>query len=87
MFFRALLPRDIPRFDGVYREKKHRSHASRIPSSNQSPSYHSEERKTPLSLCPASKTCTDMGLRTVFTVQMPKQKRPFSAIFRSGDLE
>ncbi|GFU95537.1 uncharacterized protein TNCV_2729911 [Trichonephila clavipes] len=35
---------------------KHRSHASRIPSSNQSSSCHSEERKTPLSSCLSSKT-------------------------------
>ncbi|GFV95147.1 RNA-directed DNA polymerase from mobile element jockey [Trichonephila clavipes] len=31
----------------------------------QSPSSHSTERKTPLSPCTASKTCHDMGLRTV----------------------
>ncbi|GFW11436.1 hypothetical protein TNCV_3809551 [Trichonephila clavipes] len=51
---------------------KHRSHVSRIPSSNQSPSCHSAERKTPLSPCPPSKNCPDMGFRTVFTVQKPK---------------
>ncbi|GFV67508.1 hypothetical protein TNCV_4621881 [Trichonephila clavipes] len=49
------------------------------PSSNQSPSCHSAKRKTPLLPCPASKTCHDMGLRTVFTVQMPKKKRLFNA--------
>ncbi|GFY09075.1 hypothetical protein TNCV_4662661 [Trichonephila clavipes] len=30
------------------------------------------KRKTPLSPCPPSKNCPDMGLRTVFTVQKPK---------------
>ncbi|GFV67459.1 hypothetical protein TNCV_4621401 [Trichonephila clavipes] len=45
---------------------------------NQSPSCHSAERKTPLSPFPASKTCHDMGLRTVFTVQMLPQKRLFN---------
>ncbi|GFW47783.1 putative RNA-directed DNA polymerase from transposon X-element [Trichonephila clavipes] len=55
---------------------KHRSHASRIPSFNQSSSCHSAERKIPLSPCPSSKTCPEMGLRTVFTVQKPKKATP-----------
>ncbi|GFV72751.1 uncharacterized protein TNCV_1269461 [Trichonephila clavipes] len=58
---------------------KHRSHASRIPSSNQSSSCHLAERKTPLSTCPSSKTCPEMGLRTVFTVQKPKKATPINA--------
>ncbi|GFT24268.1 hypothetical protein TNCV_2064891 [Trichonephila clavipes] len=42
---------------------------------------HATQQKEPppLSSCPASKTCSDMGLRTVFTAQMPKQKRLFNA--------
>ncbi|GFW80652.1 uncharacterized protein TNCV_3235041 [Trichonephila clavipes] len=54
-------------------QTKHRSHASRIPSTIQSPSCHLAECKTPLSSCPSSKTCPDMGLRTVLTVQKPKK--------------
>ncbi|GFW84301.1 uncharacterized protein TNCV_1131701 [Trichonephila clavipes] len=59
---------------------KHRSHASRIPSSNQSPSCHLAERKTPLLPCPSSKTCPEMGLRTVFTVQKPKKATPIQRL-------
>ncbi|GFY08594.1 uncharacterized protein TNCV_810271 [Trichonephila clavipes] len=55
---------------------KHRSHASRVPSIIQSPSCHLAECKTPLSPCPSSKTCPDMGLRTVLTVQKPKKATP-----------
>ncbi|GFX01992.1 hypothetical protein TNCV_371811 [Trichonephila clavipes] len=33
---------------------KHDSHASQIPSFDQSPSFHSAEWKTPLSPCPVS---------------------------------
>ncbi|GFV86382.1 uncharacterized protein TNCV_1469451 [Trichonephila clavipes] len=57
-------------------QTKHRSHASRIPSINQSPSCHLAESKTPLSPFPSSKTCPDIGLRTVFTVQKPKKATP-----------
>ncbi|GFW76506.1 putative RNA-directed DNA polymerase from transposon X-element [Trichonephila clavipes] len=60
-------------------QTKHRSHASRIPSTIQSPSCHLAECKTPLSPCPSSKTCPDMGLRTVLTVQKPKKQRLFNA--------
>ncbi|GFV17580.1 hypothetical protein TNCV_4406181 [Trichonephila clavipes] len=35
-----------------------------------------------LSPFPASKTCHDMGLRTVFTVQMPQKKGLFNAYSR-----
>ncbi|GFX54320.1 uncharacterized protein TNCV_3824191 [Trichonephila clavipes] len=50
--------------------------ASRIPSIIQSPSCHLAECKTPLSPCPSSKTCPDMGLRTVLTVQKRKKATP-----------
>ncbi|GFU25674.1 hypothetical protein TNCV_4226861 [Trichonephila clavipes] len=54
---------------------KHSSHASRILSSTQSSSCHSAERTTPLSPCPSSKTCPDMGLRTVSQSRRPKKQR------------
>ncbi|GFX30390.1 hypothetical protein TNCV_3460411 [Trichonephila clavipes] len=54
---------------------KHSSHASRILSSSQSSSCHSAERKTPLSPCPSSKTCPDMGLRTASQSRRPKKQR------------
>ncbi|GFV96333.1 hypothetical protein TNCV_2869121 [Trichonephila clavipes] len=41
-----------------------------------SPSCHLAECKTPLSPRPSSKTCPDMGLRTVLTVQKPKKATP-----------
>ncbi|GFV88569.1 uncharacterized protein TNCV_1243791 [Trichonephila clavipes] len=57
-------------------QTKYRSHSSRIPSIIQSPSCHLAECKTPLSPRPSSKTCPDMGLRTVLTVQKPKKATP-----------
>ncbi|GFW78455.1 hypothetical protein TNCV_1380011 [Trichonephila clavipes] len=57
-----------------------RSHASRIPSTTQSLSCHLAECKTPLSPCPSSKTCPDMGLRTVLTVQKPQKSNAYSLI-------
>ncbi|GFT09682.1 uncharacterized protein TNCV_4948351 [Trichonephila clavipes] len=42
----------------------------------QSPSCQLAECKTPLSPCPSSKTCPDMGLRTVLTVQKPQKATP-----------
>ncbi|GFY16708.1 uncharacterized protein TNCV_2788301 [Trichonephila clavipes] len=64
----------------VVSRTKHRCHGSRIPSTIQSPSCHLAECKTPLSPCPSSKTCLDMGLRTVLTVQKPKKATPISKI-------
>ncbi|GFW47315.1 uncharacterized protein TNCV_2648031 [Trichonephila clavipes] len=61
-------------------QTKHRSHASRIPSTIQSPSCHLAECKTPLSPYPSSKTCPDMGLRTVLTVQKPKKATPIQRL-------
>ncbi|GFV98204.1 hypothetical protein TNCV_4449611 [Trichonephila clavipes] len=52
-------------------QRKNHSHASRIPSFDQSPSCHSAEYKPPLSPCSASKTCHDMGLRTVLQSRCP----------------
>ncbi|GFX28050.1 transposon Ty3-G Gag-Pol polyprotein [Trichonephila clavipes] len=49
------------------------SHASQIPSSNQSPSCHPADRKNPLSSCSTSKFCQDMGLRTVLQSGCPKE--------------
>ncbi|GFU99535.1 HTH_Tnp_Tc3_2 domain-containing protein [Trichonephila clavipes] len=37
--------------------------------------------KPPLSPCPSSKTCPEMGLRTVFTVQKPKKATPEESFF------
>ncbi|GFU90158.1 uncharacterized protein TNCV_3873621 [Trichonephila clavipes] len=59
---------------------KHRSHASRFPSTIQSPPCHLAECKTPLSSCPSSKTCPDMGLRTVLTVQKPPKATPIQRL-------
>ncbi|GFU62356.1 hypothetical protein TNCV_2653311 [Trichonephila clavipes] len=53
-------------------QKRHRSRDSRIPSipsTNQSPSCPTKKKKKKI----PSKTCPDMGLRRVFTVQMPKK--------------
>ncbi|GFU65479.1 uncharacterized protein TNCV_634021 [Trichonephila clavipes] len=61
-------------------QTKHRTPASRIPSTIQSPSCHLAECKTPLSSCPSSKTCPDMGLRTVLTVQKPKKATPIRCV-------
>ncbi|GFX75344.1 hypothetical protein TNCV_3043661 [Trichonephila clavipes] len=47
-----------------FAQMKNHSHASRIPSFDQSPSCHSAEWKPPLSPCLTSKTCHDMGLRS-----------------------
>ncbi|GFX37442.1 uncharacterized protein TNCV_3106941 [Trichonephila clavipes] len=63
----------------VTRKMKHRSRASRIPSTIQSPSRHLAECKTTLSPCPSSKTCPDMGLRTVLAVQKPKKATPINS--------
>ncbi|GFT09003.1 uncharacterized protein TNCV_4104761 [Trichonephila clavipes] len=52
---------------------KHVSYASQIPSSNQSPPCHPADRKDPLSSCPTSKFCQDMGLRTVLQSRCPKE--------------
>ncbi|PRD25362.1 UNVERIFIED_CONTAM: hypothetical protein NCL1_41140 [Trichonephila clavipes] len=52
---------------------KGRSHASQIPSSNQSPPCHSADRKNPLSSSPTSKFYQDMGLRTVLQSGCPKE--------------
>ncbi|GFW30051.1 hypothetical protein TNCV_1593691 [Trichonephila clavipes] len=52
---------------------KHHSHASRIPSFDQLSSCHSAEWKPPLSPCPTSKICYDMGLRTVLQSRCPKE--------------
>ncbi|GFW66768.1 hypothetical protein TNCV_3783381 [Trichonephila clavipes] len=43
-----------PKTQKLSTQMKHHSHASRIPSFDQSPSCHSEEWKTPLLSCPAS---------------------------------
>ncbi|GFU45368.1 uncharacterized protein TNCV_4237151 [Trichonephila clavipes] len=51
----------------------HDSHASQIPSSNQSSSCHPADRKNPLLSCPTSKFCQDMGLRTVLQSRCPKE--------------
>ncbi|GFY04814.1 hypothetical protein TNCV_3952211 [Trichonephila clavipes] len=53
-------------------QMKNHSHASRIPLLDQSPPCHSAEWKTPLLSSPAS-DYHDMGLRTVLTVQTPKE--------------
>ncbi|GFU63873.1 uncharacterized protein TNCV_2313791 [Trichonephila clavipes] len=63
---------------------KHRSHASRIQSIIQSPLCHLAECKNPLSPCPSSKTCPDMGLRTVFTVQKPQTATPIQRLRRAA---
>ncbi|GFV71776.1 uncharacterized protein TNCV_777931 [Trichonephila clavipes] len=65
-------------------QTKHRSHASRIPSTIQSPSCHLAKCKTPLSPCPSSKTCPDMGLRTVLTVQKPKKATPIQRLMKEN---
>ncbi|GFT14934.1 hypothetical protein TNCV_3483761 [Trichonephila clavipes] len=54
-------------------QMKIHSHASWIPLFDQSPSRHSAECKPPLSSCPASKTCHDMGLRIVLQSRCPKR--------------
>ncbi|GFV40463.1 hypothetical protein TNCV_4494201 [Trichonephila clavipes] len=54
-------------------QMKNHSPASRIPSFDQSPSYHSAECKPPLSPCSASKTCHEMGFRTVLPSRCPKR--------------
>ncbi|GFT35203.1 hypothetical protein TNCV_353061 [Trichonephila clavipes] len=59
---------------------KHHSHASRIPSFDESPSCHSAECKPSLSSCTTSKTCHDMGLRTVLQSRCPK-KNAYSISF------
>ncbi|GFV79364.1 uncharacterized protein TNCV_1903361 [Trichonephila clavipes] len=65
---------------------KHRSHAFWIPSNIQSPSCHLAECKTPLSSCPALKSCPDMELRTVLTVQKPKTATPIQRLFSRSSL-
>ncbi|GFV42179.1 hypothetical protein TNCV_3164111 [Trichonephila clavipes] len=68
---------------------KNHSHASRIPSFDQSPSCHSAGCKPPLSPCPASKTCRDMRLRTVLESRCPKRNAystPIHGRRRSTDL-
>ncbi|GFV75007.1 hypothetical protein TNCV_2114321 [Trichonephila clavipes] len=52
-------------------QMKNHSHASRIPSPDQSPTCHSAEWKTPLLPCPTSDS-HDMGLRTVLQSRRPK---------------
>ncbi|GFY33498.1 uncharacterized protein TNCV_4538261 [Trichonephila clavipes] len=72
------LSSQVKNFSKFTIQTKHRRHASRIPSTIQSPSCHLAECKTPLSPCPSSKTCPDMGFRTVLTVQKPKKQRLFN---------
>ncbi|GFW08609.1 hypothetical protein TNCV_2776301 [Trichonephila clavipes] len=62
-----------PKNSNFFAQMKNHSHASRIPSFNQSPSCHSAEWKPPLSPCPTSKTSPDMGLRTVLQSRCPKE--------------
>ncbi|GFU52012.1 hypothetical protein TNCV_862101 [Trichonephila clavipes] len=52
---------------------KNHSHASRIPSLDQSPSCHSAEWKTPLFAMPNIIDSHDMGLRTVLQSRRPKE--------------
>ncbi|GFY15375.1 hypothetical protein TNCV_1571861 [Trichonephila clavipes] len=56
-------------------QMKNHSHASRIPSFDQSPSCHSAECKPPLSPCPHKDL--SYGIEDCFTVQMPKKERLF----------
>ncbi|GFU81397.1 HTH_Tnp_Tc3_2 domain-containing protein [Trichonephila clavipes] len=51
---------------------KNQSHASRIPSIDQSPPCHSAEKIKSTFAMPNIADYPDMGLMTVFTVRMPK---------------
>ncbi|GFV21838.1 hypothetical protein TNCV_4525251 [Trichonephila clavipes] len=57
------------------RKKQGERQKKREKEMDQSSSCHSAERKTPLSPCPSSKTCPDMGLRTASQSRRPKKQR------------
>ncbi|GFW97635.1 hypothetical protein TNCV_685051 [Trichonephila clavipes] len=57
-----------------------RSENKRPETNNDHPSCHLAECKTPLSPCPSSKTCPEMELRTVLTVQKPQKATPIQRL-------